>query len=338
MRLWCSQNWRFVSQNLDYGWLLPAMARLPLRWAYCLAQWRGRLNALWARDWVELSLGNSYIGKMCTSAFREMFPSATEYQIATWVRERYQAVSAEELGAWLAIRGRLGEVPMMLEPIQHAMARRAPGRGLVVVMGHFDNLYFGLAGIARCGYPAYMLTTTVMHDERVHARVQQFFRDKYAAYARISAGAALLPNSSEAKKTFYEVLHQGGVVMVVSDTPSSVGSDKGTWVQWMGRQRKMADGALRMAIDTDSELIAMQNWRNSKGEVEFACSSLVDYRSFCGLGEAQTREAVYAPLFAFLEAGIRAHPGRWWAAHLLGDFQTEPLGADTAVQSARSTS
>lgn len=212
---------------------------------------------------------------------------------------------------------------MELEPIRQAMARRKPGRGLVVVMSHLDNLFFGLVGIARCGHPVYLMTSAVVEDARIHPRMRRFFLDKYAAYDRVMAGGALLHTGAETKKRFYEVLRQGGMVVVISETPASHDADKGTWVQWLGQRRKMADGALRMAIDTDSELVAMQNWRDPKYTVQWAWSAPVDPRDFDNPHSAQAREAMYAPLFAFLEAGIRAHPGRWWGSHLLGDFQVE---------------
>lgn len=333
---WPFGNWRFASQALDHGWLLPTMARLPFRLAYLLARWRGTLNARWARDWAELSVGYPYIGERCAKTYREIFPAASEREIARLVRERYQTVAAEELEGWFTILGRLNHIPMSLDSIRQAMARRTPGRGLVVVMSHLDNLYCGLVGIARCDYPVYFMTSPVVKDERVHPRVRHFFQVKYDAYRKLMGGGALLHNGAEAKKTFYEVLREGGMVVVASDTPASRDSGKGTWVRWLGQRRKMADSALRMAVETDSELMAMQNWRNPENVVEWAWSGLVDPRQFQNLEEAQAREAMYAPLFAFLEAGVRAHAGKWWAAHLLGDFETAEAGEVTLNQATGS--
>lgn len=323
---WRPANWRYASQAVDHGWLLPAMARLPLRWAYALARWRGALNARWARDWTELSVGFPYIGERCARSYREVFPQAGEHDVQQLVRERYQTVATEELEGWFTIHGRLHEIPMALEPIRQAMAGRTPGRGLVVVMSHLDNLFYGLVGIARCGYPVYLMTSAVVHDARVHPRLRHFFQTKYDAYNQVMGGGALLHNGAEAKKKFYEVLLQGGIVVVVSETPANPGSGNGTWVQWLGKRRKMADGALRMAVDTGSELVAMQNWRNPNHVVEWAWSAIVDPQAFTHLPAPQSYEAMAAPLFAFLEAGILARTGRWWASHLLGDFAVQSEG------------
>ncbi len=253
MKLWRPpQKWLYASQAIDHGWLLPWIARLPLRWAYVLARLRGRLNAVWARDWTELSVGFPYIGERCAKAYHEMFPKATESEVMRMVRERYETVSTEDLEGWLTVGGRIDEIPMALEPIRQTMAQREAGRGLVVVMSHFDNLFFGLAGIARSGYPVYLMTSAVVQDERVHPKLRKFFQLKYEAFGHVMGGGALLHSGAEAKNTFHEVLRQGGIVAVVSETPSNPTSDTGTWVHWVGRRRKMADGALRMALNRQS--------------------------------------------------------------------------------------
>ena len=313
-------TWRYGFQGIDYGVILPLMARLPLTWAYRLAEWRGAFNARRARDWAELSVGFPYVGERCAAAFREVFPDASEAAINSLVVQRYQTVAREELEGLLAIRGRLDEIQMDLAPIRDTLSRRAAGRGLVVVMSHFDNLFLGLVGIARCGVPTYLMTSDVVQDARVHPTVRQFFADKYRCYVGHMAGGEFLPTSSSARETFYAVLRNGGIVVVISETPASLEKDKGTWVSWMGKRRKMADSAVRMAMDTGSQLVAMRNRQVKPGCIAWQWSDLVNPEDFQQYGALVARAMTYAPIFAFLEAGIKAEPGRWWAAHLLGDF------------------
>ena len=72
---------RYAAQGLDYGVILPLIARLPLSWAYRLSDWRGAFNARHARDWAELSVGFPYVGERSAAAFREVFPDACESDI-----------------------------------------------------------------------------------------------------------------------------------------------------------------------------------------------------------------------------------------------------------------
>lgn len=325
MTRWFKRStWRFATQGFDYGFVLPLMARLPLSWAYRLSDWRGALNAAYARDWAELSVGFPYIGERSAAAFREVRPHATDAEIRQLVVQRYQTVAREELDGLLAIRGRLAEIEMDLAPIRAALAQRATGRGLVVVMSHFDNLFLGLVGMVRCGERVFLMTSDIMQDERVHKTVRKFFRVKYQRYQEQMGGSAFLHTSASARARFYEILRQGGIVVVVSETPAAPGNNgngsKGTWVSWLGRRRRMADSAVRMAIDTNSQMIAMRNMHTRPGHIGWQWSDVVDPQEFNTHDPETVREMVYAPIFAFLEAGIKADPGRWWAAHLLGDF------------------
>ena len=321
-------TWRYGWQALDYGVILPLMARLPLTWAYRVADWRGAFNARRARDWAELSVGFAYIGERSAQAFREILPKASPVEIAGLVVQRYQTVAREELEGLLAIRGRLDEIQMELGPIRETLSQRTAGRGLVVVMSHFDNLFLGLTGIARCGLPTYLMTSDIVQDSRVHPKVRQFFADKYRCYVKRMAGGEFLPTSTSARDKFYAVLRHGGVVVVISETPASPDKDKGTWVSWMGKRRKMADSALRMALDTGSQMVGMRNRQVSPGHIAWQWSDLINPEHFQQYGNSTAREMIYAPIFAFLEAGIKADPGRWWAAHLLGDFAVQEGGHD----------
>lgn len=321
-------TWRYGWQGLDYGVFLPLMARLPLTWAYRLADWRGAFNARHARDWAELSVGFPYVGERSAAAFREVFPYASPAEIANLVVQRYQTVAREELDGLLAIRGRLDEIQMDLAPIHETLSQRAPGRGLVVVMSHFDNLFLGLTGMARCGLPVYLMTSDIVQDARVHPKVRQFFADKYRGYVAQMGGGEFLPTSASARDTFYSVLRQGGVVVVISETPASRDKDKGTWVSWMGKRRKMADSAVRMAMDTGSQMAGMRNRQVSPGLIAWQWSSLINPEDFQQHGTLMAREMTCAPIFAFLEAGIKVEPGRWWAAHLLGDFAVQGSAHD----------
>ena len=313
-------RWRYQLQYFDQGWVLPLVARLPLRLVYMLAKWRGAFNAYFSRDWAELAVGFPYVGERSANAFREIFPLATESEIRKMVFRRYQTTSREDADSWLAIHGRLDELKMDLGPIRQALGMRLPGRGLVVVMSHYDSLFLGLVGIVRCDTAVYLMTSDIVLDPRVHPTVRNFFTLKYKRYQAQMGGGEFLPAGAYARDSFYEVLRMGGIVAVVSETPASPASDKGTWVQWLGKRRKMADSALRMAIDTNSQIVAMRNFHTRPGHIAWEWSEMLDPKVYLDPSQQKVREQIYAQIFSFLEAGIRRDPGRWWAAHLLEDF------------------
>ena len=323
-RTWFKQGkWRFESQGLDYGLLLPLMGRLPLRLAYRLSDWRGAFNARRARDWAELSVGFPYIAPRAAAGYRELFPKTTEPEIQRLVVQRYQTIAREELEGMLAIQGRLNAIDMDLTPIHAILKQRQPERGLVVVMSHLDNLFLGLVGIARCGVPVYLMTSDVVQHPQVHPTLRRFFKRKYDAYQQHIGGGSFLPASRQARETFYSVLRAGGIVAVISETPAAKAEDKGTWVQWMGKRRKVADGAIRMALDTQSQIVAMANTQTRLGHMEWAWSDLLDTKDYANQAPTVARQALAAIIFKYLEASVRTVPGRWWAAHLLQDFEVQ---------------
>lgn len=317
-----AKGWRYASQALDYGLLLPLMARLPLGWGMALAQRRGAFNAKRARDWAEMAVGIPYIGERCAASFRAMYPGISDHEVQDLVVQRYQTVAREELDAMIAIQGSTHRWHVDLEPVRRALAQRDPTRGLVVAMGHFDSVFLGLIAMARLGHAVYLMTSDVVLDPRVHPTIRRYYRAKYSRYEAVMGGGRLLPTASASKATFQEVLQGGGIVVVATETPAGADPTKGTWVEWMGQRRRMADSSLRMAIDTDSLLMGMSSKMVRPGHYVWEGTPMSDPRDHAASGEQIQRERTYAPIVAFIEQNILHEPGRWWASHLLGVFPT----------------
>jgi lauroyl/myristoyl acyltransferase len=315
-------------QGWDYGIFLPLMARLPLPLAYALSDLRGFLNARFSRDWAELALGFPYIAERSAKAYQEIHPLADAQVVRAWVIERYQTVAREELDGALVMAGRMNELKVDLTPVQAVLAQRESGRGLVVALSHHDSFFVAMLALARCGVTAHLMISDVVFDERVHPKLRAFTRAKYDAYIREMNGGQFLSASAQTRAFFRDELLAGRVLMVVTDTPAEKRSGKGTWVQWLGRKRKMADGALRLAIETGSEMLAMRVRHEGPGRQVWSCSSLIGTSGPFELCGAAQREAVYAPLAKFLEHAIYADTGRWSAAHLLGEFECDEVVTD----------
>lgn len=307
-------------QRYEYGWLLPLMARLPYGWARTVSDWRGAWNARESRDWTELAVGFRYLAKRAERGYQEVLCSFTPEQVSTLVGQRYQMIAREEYEGQLAINGSLlSKLQLDTGPLKQMLAKRRPGRGLVVVMPHLDNLFVGLVGLAQCGVAVNLMTSDVVQDPRVHPSLRTFFARKYASYEGLMSGGRFMPVSAVGRKHFLEALGRSEIVAVMSDAPASP-EGPGTWVQWFGKERKMANSALRMALETESELVAVACWQRRPGEVAWVCSDIEDPKLDCP-PNGEVGSGAYRRLFAFIETAIRQAPGRWWAAHLLQDFE-----------------
>lgn len=312
--------WLYGLQRYEYGWLLPLMGHLPYAWARVLSDWRGAWNANESRDWTELAVGFRYLADRANKGYQEVLGSCTPAQAASLVKQRYQMIAREEYEGQLAINGSLlTKLQLDIEPLQRMLAKRRSGRGLVVVMPHLDNLFVGLVGLARCGVAVNLMTSDVVQDPRVHPALRVFFAKKYASYEALMSGGRFMPVSTAGRRHFLASLGRSEIVAVMSDAPASP-EGPGTWVQWFGKERKMANSALRMALETGSELVAVACWQREPGQVAWVCSDIEDPSIDCP-ADGDVGSEVYGRLFAFIEGAIRQAPGSWWAAHLLQDFE-----------------
>lgn len=307
-------------QRYEYGWLLPFMGRLPYHWARALSDLRGAWNARQSRDWTELAVGFRYLANRAHKGYQEILDDCTPTQVSALVRQRYQMIAREEYEGQLAINGSLlHKLQLDIEPLRGLLAKRRPGKGLVVVMPHLDNLFVGLVGLAQCGVPVNLMTSDVVQDSRVHESLRAFFALKYKSYESLMSGGRFMPVSAAGRQYFHTALGRSEIVAVMSDAPAS-SEGPGTWVQWFGKERKMTNGALRMALATGSELVAVACWQTQPGRMAWIYSDIEDPNlDRPPNGEVGSR--VYGRLFAFIEGAIRQAPGHWWAAHLLQDFE-----------------
>lgn len=314
LRLWssppaalnrASAGTRWQWQGPDYGLFLPAMAWLISSWAYRLAGWRGLWAYKFSRDWAELSVGEPYLRARTSSAWRDVFPSASHDDIAVWTRERYQTVSEEELEArWIA-NGDLSRFSFEGENLVQTLSQRGT-QGLVLVQPHFNNPLVGCIGLAAMtGARVWVTMSAVTDHPQVHPLVSAHFRNKYAtAQQWLNGGGFVNTENPGALRKLYRALQAGDVLVVMADIPPQPGQP-GVCVQWMGKKRLLAEGAVRLAQQTGSRLAAMWVERSSQAAWRWKVSAL---KEAC--------EGVQ-PAFDALAAAIEANPGRWWGAHLL---------------------
>lgn len=289
----------------DYGLALPLIARLPHRWSHWLARIRGRLNAYFGRDWAELTLGFSYIAGRTAKTSQLLWPGQDAGRLTV---KRYETVSREELDAVLIRNGNIGQFHVELSGLKNMLDQTDGGRGLVVLTAHFDSFILGMLGLGLCGRRTFVTTSNVVQDSRVNPVLADFFRQKYAGAGKYLQGGSFLHVESSLP-TFYRALKHHETVVVVADAPAAA-DGPGEWVRWFGSERKLANGALRMATETNSLMSAMVCLTDDSGNVQWFCAEVVD---------PACDSFAYAKLFTFLETVILQNPGRWWASHLLQD-------------------
>jgi lauroyl/myristoyl acyltransferase len=225
------------------------------------------------------------------------------------VEKRYQAISIEEWHGNILARGSLRGLHCNLDSLQHMLSKASPQKGLVVLTAHFDSFIVGMVGLGLCGRKTSVTTSNIYEHEQVHPAVGAFFERKYRGAETFLNGGKFM-HVEASLRAYYRALQRKEAVVVVADAPAPL-EGNGEWLKWFGQTRKVANGGFRMTQETDSLICAMLSLTNDAGEVTWLCSEVLDPEKSPDF--AQT-------LFDFLEKCILAHPGKWWASHLLQDY------------------
>lgn len=310
--------WRLarLMHAADFGAFLPLIARLPLSVGYRLSWLRGKVNGRFGRDWRSLALGWRHVYRQSAAGFQRLYPELDGAALGDLVRTRFETESREEFEGQLIAAGRIAELCCEYAPEDFLNACGKRDRGLVLLTPHFDSFTLGIVFLGRMGLKVNAISSEVTEDPRVAAAVRKHFHDKYRGMERWMNGGRIL-NQEAGLRPFYQMLKHHECLVVLADTPATPG---GARIQptFMGRRRALAGGALRMAIQTRSDLGAFTcrflnpgHYRLEGGPIGLAA-------------DPHSAEAAYG----FLSNAIDANPGRWWAADLLpamGLADTETL-------------
>lgn len=302
-----SPSWSL--QGPESKLFLPLIARLPIGLGATLTRVRGGINAHFARDWAELAIGQSYVRTRTLHAAAELWPNESPMAI---LRQRYHCTAREEWHAAIIRAGRLNELKFNLAPGRRMLAEKPEKRGLLVITAHFDSFITGMLALGRCGQRTSIATSSIYGHPAVHPAVQAHFNAKYQAGERYLNGGRFV-HIETSMRTLMRALQRGETVVVVADAPAPE-QGPGVWVSWLGKRRKIAGGAMRMALETGSLMSATLCVTKNDTSIEWLCSDLLD--------PAQDTNCAQK-LFGFLGSSIIDYPGRWWAAHLLGDFPAD---------------
>lgn len=295
---------RFL-HHVDYAWLLPLLARLPLGIGYQLARLRGEINARLGRDWRSMALGTRHIARQSAAGYRILRPQATEQELQSLVQERFRAESLEEFEGCLMAAGRVAGIRHEVTPSDFTDICKQQDRGLVLLTPHFDSFWLGTVFLAQAGMKVNAMTSAVTHDHRVIAAVQQHFYKKYRGMERLLNGGRML-NMEEGLRPFYQMLERKECLVILADAPATVNSSAAT-PYFLGCRRRLAGGALRLARKTGSDLGAFVCRYLKPGRYLLKGGPIVDAH------DPQAFDQVYR----YLSDEIAAAPGRWCAADML---------------------
>lgn len=297
---------------LDYGLVLPALARLPRALAWPLLVVRGAVNFAFDWDWRTLALGHGYVRSATLEAMRQLVTLSGSRQSPLWLTlKRYVCASREEVDCWRLHRLDYGRVAHSIEGLEGLLQARARGQGVVLLTAHFDSLYVGLALLARAGARIHLMATRITSDPQVPPAITRHFDHKIDTLDSLLAPARVA-RFEDGMRFFVRALQQGDAVMMACDGVGT-STDRPSPVQFLGAPRLMASGPQFLADKTGALVALFSCHQDSTGVFRVRVSEPV------ALADGGLQRA-----YGLLEEQLLAMPWRWWAADQMRNYVAAP--------------
>lgn len=294
-----------ILQTFDYSILLPLLAHLPISTGYYLSNLRGKLKGYLGADWRSMALGSRHVARLSFDGYKILFPDASDSQIRTLVRERFQAEGLEEFEGNLIIADRISSLKCTMYPQDFLDQYVRREKGLVLLTPHFESFWLGTLFLARSGIKINAMTSSVTDDPRVSKSVQKYFYRKYRGMERAMNGGRML-NLESGLRQFYQILERGECLVVLADAPAVRGSARSCPL-FMGCRRNMSGGAERLARKTSSDLGAFVCTYQGSSNYTLTGGPIVNLQT----------DGALDSIYNFLSTQIIKDPGRWGAVDLL---------------------
>ena len=306
--------WRLAQlfHRLDFAFFLPLIGQMPLWMGYPLANVRGYINGLTGRDWRSMLLGFRHILSQSKIGLALIYPTADDASIRRWTAQRFQAEGRDEYDARLLIERRLHQLQCPIFPAELANVALNRNSGLVMLTPHYESAIIGIAFLANGGGKVNAMSSAITHDPRVILAVKHHFNQKYRGLESYLNGGQVL-DKELGMRPFYNMLSAHETLVVLADAPALPNSAN-QYIQFLGQQRQIASGALRMAQKTHSQIGG------------FICRCI-------GVGRYEMRIFPPGPaddpktinnIYQFFSKTLMQDPGGWWAVDLLTHMPIAP--------------
>jgi len=302
----------------DYQLVLPRLARLPRTWARVPVVLRGVVNFLFDMEWRTLARGHGYVRGATYKVIRSLGFGAPSAALRTL--QRFCYCSWEEYDAERLARGDVADISGRLEGVDDLLAAARAGRGVVLLMAHFDSFCVGLVLLSRLGLTINLMSSDIVNHPRVPRPISRYFTRKYEGMSSLFSPGRVVHHEGNLR-FFLAALTRGEIVVIACDGTGKPG--RNTVVDFLGASRAMARGPEFLARETDALVASYVCRRSDKNTFELAVSPLHPVAAG-GIQKA----------YDFLDDRIRAEPERWWASDLCLHYLSPASGSSAPANAA----
>lgn len=195
-----------MTSDARLRWVFPLLGRLPTTLPWRIAGWVGdaplQQRAV-LHDWL-------------AALFARVFPAASPTQCLRWARSHGALLAQEKVDAMAFARlGRAGGPQATITGIEHVQRHVAAGRGLILVLNHFDRPFAAPVLLARHGIQSHVLTMPVRNNPQLSLAHRQFLLRKLQNYTSQTGG--LWQTTDQPLRPLYESLQAGQTWVILAD-------------------------------------------------------------------------------------------------------------------------
>ena len=303
-------------KEIDYGLVLPAMARLPAALAYRAADWRGDLTWLLRRDARRHAVRN----------LQATFPQQSPDEARRTVRQQYRTLAHDEMESyWFGRPLSFFEPRIRITGLDDLKASLESGQGVLLYTAHLGSTGFCLTVLGKMGFPINLVFRSL---DEVPGMPRSWYRYGKARIRRLEA-AVRRPVIQSGRTLYFSMrrkLRQGEIVLMGLDVvPGYV--KKTVTVDFLGKPCAFPEGLARLCLDTGARPVL---WSIHQDSRRMHHAELQDISS--RLKGLDDKQQVTQVLVHGIEQRIRRHPEDWLLWDSLTHFQSaaNPQEADLA--------
>ncbi|SLM29943.1 hypothetical protein MTBBW1_2030033 [Desulfamplus magnetovallimortis] len=294
-------------QSIDYSFVVPLTASLPIPVGRKIAIMRGIVCAILDYDWRSNALNFRYVRSRVMENMRNL--SSRKPLWGTLKRfvnnsiEEWQSCLFRHPDKMVKIAGQC-HIEHLDDYKRHAREKR----GIVLVSAHFDSFCMGMVLIGMKGLKVHCINTSGLENPLIDPAIRSYFKIKYSYMESLMNGK--MPYHEDGMEIFYEKLNNGEMVVLMGDIP---GSRSSVFIDFLGKKFRLPLGAWHMARKTNSLLGAYMTFGFPGGK--YHTISIPPY-------EPDPHDPVKSlmPIYSFMEKLIKAHPEKWVASDLLQGY------------------
>ena len=241
------------------------------------------------------------------------FPELSDGQKHGLLREQYRSLG-RLMAEFAQMRGysasRVTAEVMRYDGLEHYLAAREKGRGVLVLTGHLGAWELSSFVHSLLGYPMGM----------VIRRLDNPLVDDLVNGIRCMHGNRILHKDDFARGLLRE-MHAGGTVGILMDT--NMTPPQGVFVPFFGRQACTASGLARVARKTGAAVIpGFLLWNEAEGRYVLHFGAELELQQ---TDDAEADALANTAMFARVTEGyVRQYPGQWLWLHRR--WKTRPPG------------